>query len=61
MQGTTFLVSVYHMLCALLAGEDYEWLTWPLRIIRVGLLLVVLIVNATYTVFALATSQSSHS
>lgn len=39
----------YHVVAAIFGGEDYEWLTWPLRVLRVGLLLVVLIVNATYT------------
>ena len=56
-QIVTFVKSVYHMLGALLGGEDYEWLTWPLRIMRVGLLLVVLIVQATYTVFSYFSDQ----
>ena len=44
-----FTSSVYHMSAATLGGEDYEWLTWPLKVLRIGMLLVVLVVNATYT------------
>ena len=44
-----FTASIYHMTAATLGGEDYEWLTSPLKVLRIGMLLVVLVVNATYT------------
>jgi len=40
---------IYHMTAFLLAGEDYEWLTSPMKIFRIGMLIVALIVQATYT------------
>jgi len=45
----TTLKTIYNVLSAMMGGEDYEYITWPARIIRVGMLLVVLVVNATYT------------
>lgn len=45
----TWAKGIYHITCATLGGEDYEWLTWPLKILRTGLLMLILIVNATYT------------
>jgi hypothetical protein len=45
----SFISSVYHISVATVGGEDYEWLTAPLKLLRAGLLLVVLVVNATYT------------
>ena len=27
---------VYHMSAFLLAGEDYEWASWPMRVFRLG-------------------------
>ena len=41
--------TVYSSVAALFHGEDYLYLTWPSRIIRIGMLLVVFIVNAHYT------------
>ena len=38
------------MRAAVLGGEDYEWITSSERILRLGLLFGVLIVQATYTV-----------
>jgi len=41
--------SVYNMLSTVLGGEDYEWVTWSGRILRLGILFFTLIVTATYT------------
>jgi len=41
--------AVYHAWAALLGGEDSEWHDWPGRILRLGLLFIVLVVSATYT------------
>ncbi|CAK0904899.1 unnamed protein product [Prorocentrum cordatum] len=41
--------SHYHAWIALLGGEDYEWVSWPGRCLRLGLLFLVLIVISTYT------------
>ena len=41
--------TVYSSVAALFHGEDYLYVTWPSRIIRIGMLLVVVIVNAHYT------------
>ena len=43
-----FTSSVYHMTAATLGGEDYEWLTWPLKVLRIGMLLVVLVPTASF-------------
>ena len=33
-----------------MAGDDYEWgSTWPLRLLRTGLLLFVIVLASTYT------------
>eukprot|EP00931_Biecheleriopsis_adriatica_P071045 TRINITY_DN4489_c0_g3_i1.p1 TRINITY_DN4489_c0_g3~~TRINITY_DN4489_c0_g3_i1.p1 ORF type:complete len:486 (+),score=63.06 TRINITY_DN4489_c0_g3_i1:155-1612(+) len=42
-------LSFYHMCAMFLSGEDYEFATWPQRILRVGLLFVVLVSSASYT------------
>jgi len=42
-------LSFYHMISMLLSGEDYEFATAPQRILRVGLLFVVLVTSASYT------------
>jgi len=39
----------YHVWAAILQGEDFEWLTWPGRIFRLGLMFFVLISVSTYT------------
>jgi ABC-type amino acid transport substrate-binding protein len=41
--------SLYQMVATLLGGEDYEWVTWPARILRIGVLFMVLFVTSTYT------------
>jgi hypothetical protein len=41
--------AVYHALAAALSGEDYEFVTWPGRILRVAMLFFVLVTTATYT------------
>ena len=41
--------TVYHVFEALLGGEDLEWLTPPRRVMRLGLLFAVLVLQATYT------------
>eukprot|EP00900_Chrysochromulina_parva_P001472 jgi/Chrpa1/11325/Chrysochromulina_OHIO_Genome00016342-RA len=56
--------TVYSSVAALFHGEDYMYVTWPSRIIRIGMLLVVVIVNAHYTanltVFLSAPSTRVH-
>lgn len=47
--GAALLRTTYHAWAAMLGGEDHEWPTAPARILRLGLLFTVLIVNATYT------------
>ena len=37
----------YHTLAACFGGEDFEWVTWPLRLLRLGLLLLVLVLAST--------------
>jgi hypothetical protein len=39
----------YHAWAAVLGGEDYEWRSAPGRMLRLALLLLVLIISATYT------------
>jgi len=41
--------SSYHAWAAFLGGEDYEWVSWPGRCLRLGLLFLILIVISTYT------------
>jgi len=41
--------AIYHSWAALLGGEDYEWVSWPGRMLRLGLLFMVLLVGSTYT------------
>ena len=44
-----FILTLYHSFAFLLQGEDYEFLTTPLKIMRLGMLLFVLILVSTYT------------
>eukprot|EP01065_Artemidia_motanka_P020814 TRINITY_DN2484_c0_g1_i2.p1 TRINITY_DN2484_c0_g1~~TRINITY_DN2484_c0_g1_i2.p1 ORF type:complete len:538 (+),score=117.54 TRINITY_DN2484_c0_g1_i2:46-1659(+) len=46
---SNIVVSVYHAWAFILGGEDYEWLSWAGRFIRLTFLFVVLILGATYT------------
>eukprot|EP00662_Eupelagonemidae_sp_cell21_P056666 gene56666-biopygen117700 len=41
--------SVYHAWAFLMGGEDFEWLNWPGRCMRLTFLFLVLILAATYT------------
>eukprot|EP00966_Prymnesium_polylepis_P273904 6327337-Prymnesium_polylepis.1 len=41
--------AVYHATAAILGGEDHESRNWPSRILRLGLLLMILVLQATYT------------
>lgn len=52
--------ALYHVLAFMLGGEDYEWIGWPGRLLRLGLLWVVLVTQATYTanLAALSAQQS---
>eukprot|EP00929_Paragymnodinium_shiwhaense_P001509 TRINITY_DN101741_c0_g1_i1.p1 TRINITY_DN101741_c0_g1~~TRINITY_DN101741_c0_g1_i1.p1 ORF type:complete len:507 (-),score=33.98 TRINITY_DN101741_c0_g1_i1:91-1611(-) len=43
------LRAFYHSLAAVLGGEDYEWTTGSGRVLRLGLLFLVLILVSTYT------------
>ena len=43
------LGALYYSLAALLGGEDIEWVTWPAKILRLGMLFTVLVLVATYT------------
>jgi len=47
--GLVLLRCTYQAWAAMLGGEDADWPTVPARILRLGLLFMVLIVNATYT------------
>ena len=42
------LGALYHSIAALLGGEDYEWIGWPLRVLRLGALFLTLLFVATY-------------
>ena len=46
---TTIVHSIYHSTAICLAGEDYVWHSGALRLLRLGLLIVVLVLQATYT------------
>jgi len=48
-QCEQILRSMYHMFAAALGGEDYEWVTWPSRILRLAVLFLVLISVSSYT------------
>merc|ERR1712151_127716 len=41
--------AVYHMFAALMGGEDYEWVTWPGRVLRLAVLFITMLAVATYT------------
>jgi hypothetical protein len=41
--------AVYHAWAAMLGGEDYEWVNWPGRILRLSILFLVLLTGSTYT------------
>jgi len=45
----SIIMSLYHATAALTGGEDYEWLSGPSRLFRLGLLFLILILTATYT------------
>eukprot|EP00662_Eupelagonemidae_sp_cell21_P022182 gene22182-7198_t len=30
-------IASYHSLAAMLSGEDYEWVTWPGKVLRIAL------------------------
>lgn len=40
---------LYHAWSAMLGGDDNEWDSWPAKVLRLGLLLLVLVISATYT------------
>ena len=44
-----WIKSFYHALAFLLGGEEYEWVDWSGRMLRLGLLWVMLVAQATYT------------
>lgn len=46
---SVWLKSLYHAWAALLGGEDHESTTWSSRILRMGMLFLILIIGATYT------------
>eukprot|EP00316_Scyphosphaera_apsteinii_P004366 CAMPEP_0119328538 /NCGR_PEP_ID=MMETSP1333-20130426/73564_1 /TAXON_ID=418940 /ORGANISM="Scyphosphaera apsteinii, Strain RCC1455" /LENGTH=485 /DNA_ID=CAMNT_0007337419 /DNA_START=271 /DNA_END=1728 /DNA_ORIENTATION=+ len=39
----------YHMWAAALGGEDYDWIGAPAKVLRLGLLLIILVLSSTYT------------
>jgi len=41
--------SGYHVLAACFGGEDYEWITSEMRLLRISLLAMVLVSGSTYT------------
>ena len=45
----TLAHALYHSLAICLAGEDYVWHSGAARLLRLGLLIVVLVLQATYT------------
>ena len=46
---SVWLRSLYHAWAALLGGEEHESTTWSSRILRMGMLFLILIIGATYT------------
>jgi len=44
-----FFRTMYHMFVAAMGGDDYEWVTWPLRVLRIAVLFFCLIILSTYT------------
>ena len=47
--GKDAAYSFYHVLAAVLGGEDYEWMTFPSRVLRIGMLFGILVLQASYT------------
>ena len=43
--------TTYHAFSLLMGGEEYEWLTWPGRLLRVGTLFMALILVSTSVKF----------
>jgi hypothetical protein len=41
--------SLYHMISALMGGDDYGWATSAERVLRVAMLIIALVAGATYT------------
>ena len=39
----------YHVMAACFGGEDYEWISGPMRLLRLSLLGMVLVSGSTYT------------
>jgi len=44
-----FASAAYHVLAAAMTGDDAEWLSGPLRLLRVSMLLLVYVTSAAYT------------
>eukprot|EP00931_Biecheleriopsis_adriatica_P012609 TRINITY_DN113808_c0_g1_i1.p1 TRINITY_DN113808_c0_g1~~TRINITY_DN113808_c0_g1_i1.p1 ORF type:complete len:540 (+),score=67.43 TRINITY_DN113808_c0_g1_i1:22-1641(+) len=42
-------LSCYHIGAFLFSGEEYEWTTWPSRMLRLGMLVILLVSTASYT------------
>jgi hypothetical protein len=47
--SSSIVGSGYHVVAFFLGGEDYEWLSGPARTLRLSMLLLVLVIQATYT------------
>ena len=43
------LHATYHALAACLGGEEYVWHHWASRLMRLGMLMVIIVLQATYT------------
>ena len=48
-EARSFAEALYVTTATCLGGEDYEWSSWPARLLRLSLLLCVLVLLATYT------------
>lgn len=46
---TDMVSSSYHTFSACVGGEDYEWISGPMRVLRLSLLTFVLVIGSTYT------------
>lgn len=52
--------AIYHSFAAMLNGEEYEWLTWPGRVLRISLLIAVITIGSAYTANLAACFTSSN-
>ena len=46
----TFFANVYHVFAIFTGGEEYEWVGWPERTLRLGFLFTTLILNISNSI-----------